>query len=109
MNKWRMRHIRVINEEDIATQEAPKKPVVFIDWKTRTSYQFEAMTILHDLLIASSIMTTLFLNALPPRNPFTNSHLTYGTLISLHEQLRRVGVTHWLWRPMPHPTLISKR
>lgn len=97
MNRWRMKHIRVMNEEDIATQETPKKVVRFINWKTRTSYQFEAITILRDSINRLLNHDQLFLQALPPRNPFTNSHFTYGGLISLHDQLRRVGVTHWLW------------
>lgn len=97
LNRWRLKHIRVMNEEDVATQEVPKKLVVFIDWNTRTSHQFEAMTILRDSINRLLHHDQLFLQALPPRNPFTNSHLSYGTLISLHKQLRSLGVTHWLW------------
>ena len=97
MNKWRMKHIRLMNEEDVATQEIPKKRIVFIDWKTRTAHQFEAMTILRDSINRLFHHDQLFLQALPPRNPFTNTPLTYGALISLHEQLHRVGVTHWIW------------
>ena len=97
MNLWRLKHIRVMNEEDIATQETPKKRVVFIDWKTRTSYQFEAITILRDTINRLLNHDQLFLEPLPPRNPYTNSPLSYGGLISLHDQLHRVGVTHWLW------------
>ena len=97
MNLWRLRHIRLMNEEDIATQETPKKRVVFIDWKTRTSYQFEAITILRDTINRLLNHDQLFLEPLPPRNPYTNTPLTYGGLVSLHDQLHRVGVTHWLW------------
>ena len=97
LNRWRIKHVRLMNEEDIATQETPKKVVRFIDWKTRTSYQFEAITILRDTVNRLLNHDQLFLQALPPRNPFTNSHFTHGGLISLHDQLRRVGVTHWLW------------
>lgn len=97
LNKWRLRHVRIVNEEDIATQEIPKKVIRFIDWKTRTSYQFEAITILRDTINRLINNDQLFLQPLPPRNPFTNSQLTYGGLISLHDQLRRAGITHWLW------------
>ena len=97
MNMWRMKHIRVMNEEDVATQEIPKKRIVFVDWKTRTSHQFEAMTILRDSITRLLHHDQLFLQALPPRNPFTNTPLSYGALVSLHYQLRSVGVTHWLW------------
>ena len=86
MNLWRLKHIRVMNEEDIATQETPKKRVVFIDWKTRTSYQFEAITILRDTINRLLNHDQLFLEPLPPRNPYTNSPLSYGGLISLHDQ-----------------------
>jgi len=97
MNAWRSKHVRLINEEDVATQEAPKKPVVFVNWNTKTSHQFEAMTILRDTVNRLLNHDQLFLHPLPPRNPFTNAPLTYGALISLHTQLRRAGVTHWVW------------
>ena len=97
MNKWRMKHVKIMNEEDVATQEAPKKRIVFVDWKTRTAHQFEAMTILRDSINRLFNHDQLFLHALPPRNPFTNTPLIYGALVSLHEQLHKVGVTHWIW------------
>jgi len=97
LNKWRTKHITVANEDDIATQESPKKKIVFIDWKTRVCHQFEAATILRDTMNRLFNHDQLFLQSLPPRNPFTNSSLSYGALVSLHNQLRRVGVTHWLW------------
>jgi hypothetical protein len=97
LNLWRSRQVRIINETDLATQEIPRKPIIFTRWSTKTAYQFEAMTILHDSLSRLLNHDQLFLNPLPPRNPFTNILLTYGELVSMHNQLRKVGKTHWLW------------
>jgi hypothetical protein len=97
MNIWKIKHTRMMNDEDIATQEVPKKPVIFVDWKTKTSHQFEASTILRDSVNRLINHDQLIIHPQEPRNPFTNAHLGYGGLISLHKQLRKAGLTHWLW------------
>lgn len=97
LNIWKNRSVRVINDTDVATQEVPKRPVISIDWRTKTAYQFEASTILQDSINRLLNNDHLFLKALPPRNPFTNSALTYGQLLSIHNQLRKNGKTNWIW------------
>lgn len=97
MNAWKRRHFKFMNEEDIATQEIPKNPVVLINWATKTVHQFEAMTILRDCVNRLLNHDELFLLPLDPRNPYTNEPLSYGTLISIRNQLRRAGISHWLW------------
>jgi hypothetical protein len=97
LNIWKNRSIRVINDTDVATQEVPKRPVISIDWRTKTAYQFEASTILQDSINRLLNNDHLFLKPLPPRNPFTNSALTYGQLLSIHNQLRKNGKTNWIW------------
>jgi hypothetical protein len=97
MNRWKMKRMRIINDVDIVTQEVPVKPVYLRCWATKTIYQFEASTILRDSVIRLMNHDCLFLEPKYPRNPFINSDLTYGACMSLHEQMRAAGVTHWLW------------
>ena len=97
MNAWKRRHFKFMNEEDIATQEVPKNPVVLINWATKTVHKFEAMTILRDCVNRLLNHDELFLIPLDPRNPYTNTPLSYGTLVSIRNQLRRAGINHWLW------------
>lgn len=97
MNKWKLSKMRIVNDVDIVTQELPLKPVYLRCWATKTIYQFEASTILRDSIIRLMTHDCLFLESTYPRNPFTNSELTYGACMSLHKQLRASGITHWLW------------
>ena len=97
VNAWKRRHMIIINVVDLVTQEMPKKPVYLLDWATKTTYQFEASTILRDSINRLMNHDVMILEPLMPRNPFTNSDLTYGACLSLHKQLRSAGVTHWIW------------
>lgn len=97
VNAWKRRHMKIINDIDLVTQEIPKKPVYLLDWPTKTTYQFEASTILRDSINRLMNHDMMILEPLKPRNPFTNSDLTYGACLSLHKQLRNTGVTHWIW------------
>jgi hypothetical protein len=97
VNAWKRRHMKIVNDIDLVTQEIPKKPVYLLDWATKTTYQFEASTILRDSINRLMNHDVMILEPLMPRNPFTNSDLTYGGCLSLHKQLRNAGVTHWIW------------
>lgn len=97
MNAWKRRHFKFMNEEDIATQEVPKNPVVLVNWATKTVHQFEAMTLLRDSINRLLNHDQLFLIPLEPRNPYTNEPLSYGALVSVRNQLRQSGISHWLW------------
>lgn len=97
VNAWKKRHMKIINDVDLVTQEIPKKPVYLVDLATKTTYQFEAATILKDSINRLMNHDVMIIEPLRPRNPFTNSDLTYGACLSLHHQLRNSGVTHWLW------------
>ena len=94
---WKTRHMKIVNDVDIVTQDPPKKPVLIVDWQTKTIYQFEASTILRDSFIRLMNHDLLILESQCPRNPFTNSDLTYGACLSIHSQLLKAGVTNWLW------------
>jgi hypothetical protein len=94
---WKKKHMRVVNDVDIVTQDAPVKSVLLVNWQTKTIHKFEANTILRDMFLRLIHHDVLVLEPLSPRNPFTNSDLTYGNCLSIHEQLRNAGVTNWLW------------
>lgn len=97
MNRWKTKKMKMVNDVDLVSLESPVKPVVIIDWATKTKYQFEASTILRDSLGRLMNHDVMILESLWPRNPFTNSDLTYGNCLSIHQQLRKAGVTNWLW------------
>lgn len=94
---WKKKKMRDVNDVDIVTQEVPVKQVMIVNWQTKTIHKFEANTILHDMFLRLMHHDVLMLLPLSPRNPFTNSDLTYGNCVSVHEQLRRAGATNWLW------------
>lgn len=97
LNRWKTKKMKMVNDVDLVSQETPLKPVVIVDWATKTKYQFEASTILRDSIGRLMNHDVMILESLWPRNPFTNSDLTYGNCLSIHQQLRKAGITDWLW------------
>lgn len=97
MNRWKTKKMKMVNDVDLVSLETPVKPVVIVDWATKTQYQFEASTILRDSIGRLMNHDVMILESLWPRNPFTNSDLTYGNCLSIHQQLRKAGVSDWLW------------
>lgn len=97
LNAWKMKKMRIVNELDVVTQEIPKKPVHIRCWATKTIYQYECATMLQDSVNRLLIHDYLILEPNMPRNPYTNMNLGYAGCLSLHEQFRKWGVTHWVW------------
>lgn len=97
VNLWKAKRMRIVNEVDVVTQEVPKKPVYIHCWATKTIYQYEATTMLRDSVTRLLSNDSLILEPNNPRNPYTNSNLSYASCLSLHQQFRRIGATHWVW------------
>jgi len=97
VNAWKKRRFTIMNDVDLVTQEIPIHPVLIYDWSSKKIHQFEAATILRDSVIRLLHHDNLFLNPHMPRNPYINTNLAYGTCLSIHEQLRNSGKTHWVW------------
>jgi hypothetical protein len=97
VNAWKLKKMKIVNDVDVVTQELPLKLVKLVDWPTKTIYQFEASTILRDSYNRLMNHDLMILETLSPRNPFTNTDLTYGNCLSIHDQLRKTGKTNWLW------------
>lgn len=93
--RWRLSKLKAINEEDIFTGEIPKKLVVIYDWPQKTKYAFEASTVYRDYMTKIQNATGLFVAPKMPRNPFTNSELTYGQLHFIIRALIQYGFNHW--------------
>lgn len=106
---WKRKHMNMVNDVDLVTQEVPKKPVLIFNWQTKTTYQFEATTILRDSFIRLMNHDLMILEPLKPRNPFTNSELTYAECLSVHEQLLKAGVTNWLWEAYAESDFVIKK
>jgi hypothetical protein len=83
------KRIRSANEVDIVTGEVPVNPVYLTDWDSRRRYVFEADTIRRDMTERLLIHTFLFPKPQVPRNPYTNSNMTYGQLVSVIQQLKK--------------------
>ena len=97
VNAWKKKHMCIVNDADIVTQEKPKKPVYLVDWPSKIIHQFEASTLLKDSTIRLMNHDVMILEPLSPRNPFTNNDLTYSACLSLHKQIRAAGITNWIW------------
>ena len=93
--RWRISKCKAMNTEDIFTGEVPVKSVEIYDWNQRTKYVFEAGTVYRDLLTKIQNASELFVSPMMPRNPFTNSELTYGQLHFTIRALISYGFNHW--------------
>lgn len=94
--RWMERKFKVSNEEDLLTGEAPKHLVTLRVNTERSIYQFEATTLMRDMVERLLSHSYLFPKLLMPRNPFTNCELTQVQFFSVMAQLRKAGHTHWL-------------
>ena len=94
---WKKKKLTVVNEQDIVTQEPPVKPVKIISWQSKTINLFEASTLLKDSTIRLLHHDMLILEPQMPRNPYTNTNLTYAQCLCIHQQFRKAGLTNWLW------------
>ena len=97
LNQWLSTRLEQVNTTDLVTTEIPKQPVFFFETQKRKKYVFEASTILKDSYIRLLQHDGLILDSQMPRNPFTNNDLTLYECISFHNQLRKNGITNWLW------------
>jgi hypothetical protein len=93
--RWRISKCKAMNTEDIFTGEVPVKSVEIYDWTQRRKYIFEAGTVYRDLLTKIQNACELFVSPMMPRNPFTNSELTYGQLHFTIRALISYGFNHW--------------
>jgi len=92
---WRRRKITRANEEDLITMDPPVKEVTVIDWPSKKSYHFESGTIERCMLKNLFHHDALFVNPMPPSNPYTNLPFTFGQLHSIIDQLLAYGPVHW--------------
>lgn len=94
---WKLRKVILVNEEDIITLEKPKYPIYIYDLHNKKKYQLEAKSFLVDSVNRFLLHDDFFPKSLSPRNLFTNQELSFGALWSIHNQLKKYGVTHWSW------------
>jgi hypothetical protein len=92
---WVTKRLRAANEVDMVTCEAARQPVTLVDWPNRSTYTFEAQTILKDISSRLTLHDELWPTPQRPRNPYTNAALTLGQILHLKQQLAAVGKTHW--------------
>lgn len=97
LNRWMPSRIEQVNTTDLVTVDIPKKPVFLYDMHARKKYVFEASTLLKDSHTRLLNHDGLILESKMPRNPYTNTDLSFLDCISLHNQLRSHGITDWLW------------
>jgi hypothetical protein len=92
---WLRRRLRAANDVDPVTCEAARQPVTLIDWTNRSTYTFEAQTILKDMSSRLTLHDELWPSPQRPRNPYTNAALTLGQTLHLRQQLAAAGKSHW--------------
>jgi hypothetical protein len=95
LNRWLAQKLSCKNDTDPITMEVPKQPITLIDWRQRAKYTFEAASLRNDMRSKLLTHDEMFPMPCNPRNPFTNTHFTYGQLHSLFEQIRAAGKTEW--------------
>jgi hypothetical protein len=93
--RWMNRRFKVSNEDDLLTCEPPKKLITLRVNSEKSIYQFEATTILRDMIQRILAQGYMFPKYQMPRNPFTNCQLTLTQFYSVIKQLRVTGYTHW--------------
>lgn len=94
-HKWRLTHMKNVNEDDPITLAPIEKPVYIYSYSNRRRYVYEAETLakdIHKKLLHTDIEIPCPLAA---RNPLTNEVLTLAQLISVYKQCRAYGKTHW--------------
>ena len=97
LNRWLSSKLEQVNTTDLVTVDIPKKPVFLYDIEARKKYVFEASTLLKDSHTRILNHDGLILDSKMPRNPFTNTDLSFLDCFVLHNQLRSHGITDWLW------------
>ena len=97
LNRWIASKLEQVNTTDLVTVDIPKKPVFLYDIQARKKYAFEATTILKDSYTRLLNHDGLILDSKMPRNPYTNTDFSLLDCLIVHNQLRRHGITDWLW------------
>ena len=92
---WLTKKLQFKNTTDFATLEVPKQEVVLYDWAQRSTYRFEAASILRDFRTRLLSHEELFPMPLSLRNPFTNAQLSKSQIHSMYMQMKQYGKTHW--------------
>jgi hypothetical protein len=94
--RWMNRRFKICNDTDLLTCEPPKNLITLRVNSEKTLYQFEATTILRDMVERLLSQSYLFPKYLIPRNPFTNCEMTLNQFFSVLRQLRKAGHSHWV-------------
>ena len=84
------------NTEDPVSLDAPKKPVIIIDFKQGLSFLYDARTLrksIENRLLYSDYM---FPEPKPPVNMLTNQPFTLGQYYSIVNQCKQYGETSWI-------------
>ena len=92
LHRWRVSRLRVVNTDDVATLEPPKKPIAIIDWSCRAKYIYEAATLMRDIRERLMNHDGFFDTPQEIRNPLTNTPLTQAQIISVWNQLSYAGI-----------------
>ncbi len=92
LHHWRYRRLHLVNAQDVATLEAPKKPIFVVDWDRRAKNQYEATTFMRDITERLMKHDGFFDTPQEIRNPFTNNPLTQAQTISVWNQLSYAGI-----------------
>jgi hypothetical protein len=90
-----MKKMKLKNEVDPITLEAPNQCVTLYEHSNRSIFQFEARELLRDFQSRLLTHDDLFPTPQTLRNPLTNTSLTLGQTLSLYSQITSFGYSHW--------------
>jgi len=95
VSMYLLKKLHLKNEKDPVTMEPPRQAVFLYDHVNRCKFRFEAKELLRDFSTRLLTHDDLFPSPLFLRNPFTNTRLHIGQVISLYTQIKSFGYMHW--------------
>ena len=108
VSMYLVKKLQLKNETDPVTMEQPIQAVFLYDHANRCKFRFEAKELLRDFSTRLLTHEDLFPTPLFLRNPFTNSKLHLGQLLSLYTQIKSFGQMHWTLECLQDAQFIMK-
>lgn len=95
ITRWRLRRMKDANHDDPITLSPIEQPVYLYSYPSKRRYIYEAEMLAKELHKKLLNNDGQFPTPISPRNILTNEDLHLGQMISLVQQCKSYGKTHW--------------
>lgn len=92
---WRIRRLRLANENDPITLCKPEIPITIYSFELGIKYIYDAETLARDIDKKLLNNDGMFPNPLFPKNTLTNIEYTMPQLLSIWHTCKKAGLTSW--------------